>query len=287
MYASLLFLLVALYEADYLVLPRAVRLGPFTLSLVLVVLGFLANALSWRQLLVRFGYDVSYTQALASTGLSVFGKYIPGKIWAIIGRAGYVAKWRGLALAAVSTASVNAQLITLWLGLALGALGLYGVGGLESWGVLVGGCWLVLSLILFCAAPHRAAERIATRMLRRETRIPTLSFASTASLIPWFACTWVLWAGGFYLLSISLLDVNLPLAVGLGFPLAATLGILVVIAPGGLGVREGVLVAYLLMVPMPLAEATTISVAARLWFLVGECSVFALGVVFRPRTCPV
>lgn len=284
MYASLLFLLIALYEADYLVLPRVVRLGSFTLSLALVVLGFLANAFSWRRVLGQFGHDVPYAQALASTGLSVFGKYIPGKIWAIIGRAGYIAKWRSLALAEVSTASVNAQLITLWLGLAFGAIGLYGVGGLESWGVLVAGCWLVLSLVLFCSAPHRIAERIASRMLRREIRLPTLGVASTVSLIPWFALTWILWAGGFYLLSHSLVSENLPLAVGFGFPLAATLGILVVIAPGGLGVREGILVAYLLMVPMPLAEATTISVTARLWFLVGEASVFALGIALRPRT---
>lgn len=272
-----------MYEADYLVLPQRVRLGPFTLSVVLVVLGFLANAFSWRQVLGKLGHEVPFAQALASTGLSVFGKYIPGKIWAIIGRAGYIAKWRSLALAEVSTASVNAQLITLWLGLALGVIGLYAVGDLESWGVLVGGCWLVLSLVLFCSAPHRIAERVASRLFGREIRFPRLGVASTVSLIPWFSLTWILWAAGFYLLSHSLVNANLPLAVGFGFPLAATLGILVVIAPGGLGVREGILVAFLVMVPMPLAEATTISVTARLWFLAGELSVFALGVLMRPR----
>jgi uncharacterized membrane protein YbhN (UPF0104 family) len=66
-------------------------------------------------------------------------------------------------------------------------------------------------------------------------------------------------------------------ADGLAFPLAATLGIIAVIAPGGLGAREGVLVAYLVLAGQSVADATTVAVAARLWFLAGELALFVIG----------
>jgi uncharacterized membrane protein YbhN (UPF0104 family) len=68
-------------------------------------------------------------------------------------------------------------------------------------------------------------------------------------------------------------------AVGAGFPLAASLGVLALVAPGGLGVREGVIVAYLGLAGIPAMEATTISIASRLWFLGGELIFFAAGAI--------
>ena len=79
------------------------------------------------------------------------------------------------------------------------------------------------------------------------------------------------------MLAASLTETDIAWSVGLGFPLAATLGIMAVIAPGGLGAREGVLVGYLMLAGVPLAEATTISLASRLWFLVGEAFIFIVG----------
>jgi len=49
------------------------------------------------------------------------------------------------------------------------------------------------------------------------------------------------------------------------------------IAPGGLGVREGVMVGYLTLAGLPIAEAVTIAGASRLWFLVGEAFIFTVG----------
>jgi uncharacterized membrane protein YbhN (UPF0104 family) len=53
--------------------------------------------------------------------------------------------------------------------------------------------------------------------------------------------------------------------------------VLAIFAPGGLGAREGVLVAYLVMAGQPVADATSVAFAARLWFLVAELALFAIG----------
>ena len=74
---------------------------------------------------------------------------------------------------------------------------------------------------------------------------------------------------------------GLGLEVALAFPFAATIGILVFVFPGGLGVREGLLVFYLVSAGLPLENATVLSIVARLWFLVGEVSIFALAVALR------
>ena len=72
--------------------------------------------------------------------------------------------------------------------------------------------------------------------------------------------------------------------VGFGFPLAGVLGIMTFISPGGLGTREGVIVAYLTLASIPVVEATTIAVASRLWFLTGEVFIFIVGWAAHKRS---
>jgi uncharacterized membrane protein YbhN (UPF0104 family) len=53
-------------------------------------------------------------------------------------------------------------------------------------------------------------------------------------------------------------------------PLANNTGIISTFAPGGLGVKEGVMIGYLAKVVIPLAEATSISLASRMWFFTAK-----------------
>ncbi len=81
-----------------------------------------------------------------------------------------------------------------------------------------------------------------------------------------YAFTLCLVGGSFYLLIISITDYSpryLPLAAGT-FALAGVVGLLSVVTPAGVGVREGVVVAVL-QITMPLELAVLISVVARVW----------------------
>ena len=96
-------------------------------------------------------------------------------------------------------------------------------------------------------------------------------------VVPYHVGIWLLWSTGFLCLAGALSNVPIPWTLAFAFPLATTIGIVAVIAPGGVGVREGVLVGYLSSQGLPLELATTIAVASRLWFLIGEVGIFVVG----------
>ena len=81
LYVSLVFLLVSLYRANYLKVPHIYSYGRLFISLALLFTGFVLEALCWKKALDHYGFTTTYRNAVTSTGLSIFGKYIPGKIW--------------------------------------------------------------------------------------------------------------------------------------------------------------------------------------------------------------
>ncbi|MDH3627001.1 MAG: flippase-like domain-containing protein [Acidobacteriota bacterium] len=290
-YASLLFLCWYLWRHDFLVVPKVRSFGLLSASFVFLVGGFLGGALAWNRILSRSGVDSSPGECVASMGLSIFGKYIPGKLWMILGRAAYIAQRRGESLATLSAISLNDQFIGLWVGLVLGTFGLMAIGGVQLFGWLLLFSWISLSVVVFSPWGHQTAERLLKTFLKRSISLPRLKISETCKLLPWFLGYWTTWAIGFSCFVSGLSGIDQGMATGLAFPLAGTLGIIAIFAPGGLGIREGILTAYLKLAGLPLPEATTIAVASRLWFLVGESAFFVLGLVanrheLRSRSAP-
>lgn len=276
-YLSLLFVGVVLYRFDYLRVPSVASYATLALTLPLQLAGFACLVASWNVLLAKSGCPIRFGEGLAALGLSVLGNYVPGKVWLIVGRAGYVSSRRGYPLAKVSVLSLHAQLISLWAGLLLGSLGAFAVGGVRVWGPLILLLWLGLTLTIFSRGVHALVARVAGRILGRHLSIPLLSLHSTAFAVVWALLAWLCWSLAFYLFLLSLGLAGVSPSDGLAFPLAASLGVLAIIAPGGLGAREGVLVAYLVLAGHSAADATTVAVAARLWFLAGELALFLVG----------
>jgi uncharacterized membrane protein YbhN (UPF0104 family) len=273
----LIFLAVALYRADFLNLPQIRSVFNLIVSFVFLFAGFFMNAIAWQKILEKSAYHIRLGQCLAGFGLSIFGKYIPGKIWMVMGRAAYITEKNNLSLGAVSAVSLNMQFIAIWMGLVFGLIGMLMLDGWHLWGGFILLLWLFFSAIIFSHFAHAKIEYILKITLRKQVRIPRLTTRETLSVMPWFAAYWALWSIGFYLLIRSLTASEIIWGVGLGFPLAATLGIITFISPGGLGTREAILTGYLTLAGIPVADATTVAVASRLWFLGGEIFVFLLG----------
>ena len=276
-YLSLLFVGVVLYRFDYLRVPSVASYGILALTLPLQLAGFACLVASWNVLLAKSGCPIRFGEGLAALGLSVLGNYVPGKVWLIVGRAGYVSNRRGYPLAKASVLSLHAQLVSLWAGLLLGSLGAFAVGGVRVWGPLILLLWLGLTLTIFSRGVHALVARFLGRVLGRHVSIPLLSPPATALAAVWALLAWLCWSLAFYLFLLSLGLAGVSPSDGLAFPLAASLGVLAIIAPGGLGAREGVLVAYLVLAGHSAADATTVAVAARLWFLAGELTLFLVG----------
>ena len=282
-YLSLVFVGVLLYRFDYLHVPEIASYPLLTATIGLQIAGFLCLIAGWNVLLARGGCPIRFSEGLAALGLSVLGNYVPGKVWLIVGRAGYISARHGYSFTKTSVLSLHAQLITLWAGLALGALGAIAVGGARVWGPPIALLWLALTLTIFSRGVHALVARLVGRLLGRHLSIPLMSFGSAMQAIAWAVLAWLIWSLAFFLFLLALGISGVWALDGLAFPLAASLGVLAIVAPGGLGAREGVLVGYLVLTGHPGAEATTIAIAARLWFLTGELTLFALGWITHVR----
>ncbi len=282
-YISLVFLAVALYNADFLKIPQIFSVSVLIASFIFLFAGFITNAISWKQVLKESNYYIDLKTCIAGVGLSIFGKYIPGKIWMVMGRAAYIAERNHHSIGTLSAISLNAQFIALWLGLIFGVIGLFLLGGLHLWGWLILCLWVGLTVVIFTKLTHAKAEHALRIFFRKGITLPRLTVKSTLLVMPWFVAYWALWSIGFYMLVASIIKMDVPWGVGLGFPLAGTLGIMTLISPGGLGTREAVLVGYLTLAGIPVMEATTVAVASRLWFLGGEAFIFIIGWITHKR----
>ena len=87
-----------------------------------------------------------------------------------------------------------------------------------------------------------------------------------------FICNWLIVGTGFYILVVSLypsVGFSQWLYVGGIYGLSAIIGILAIFTVSGLGVREGILIAGLILI-MPKEYAVIISIVSRLWATIAE-----------------
>lgn len=276
-YTSLIFLLTGLYFADYLIKPK-VYSWPFLLySILFLWAGFIVYSLCWGKVVGSEVRDIRKRTIMASAGLSIFGKYIPGRLWVLLGRSAYLEKHSDHPLGFLSLLSFKEQIISIWTGFFLGLIG-YNLAGNFSIGGIAGMLLLLgITPFVFSSLLPDLVNKVMKKVLKREVRITPLDGHMIRRVLPYSILNWSLWGIGFYFLAQALLPQNVPLLTGLCFPLAANIGILAFFAPGGVGVRETMVVIYLHQLDVGIAQATTIALASRLWFLFGEAFLFTLG----------
>lgn len=278
-YASILFLIMALIRADYLSVPKIYSTSNLVLSFPLLMLGFYFFSLSWSRTLDYGGIKVSHHAHIAGNGLVEFGKYIPGKLWGLIGRAAYAEKHNHIPMGQASILSFKNQLMVIWAGFFTGLVGsmivLY-----DRWEVWLGAfVFLILTPPLFSQKLADSFAWISQKIIRKKVTLEPFDIAMVKKVMPTSIFCWLAWSAGFYLMAQALVDGNINPISGLSYALATNIGIAAIFAPGGIGVREAVLVLYLNATGLSFAEATTISVASRLWYLLGESVFFVWGLI--------
>jgi uncharacterized membrane protein YbhN (UPF0104 family) len=209
-------------------------------SFVLAAIATVATALIWLAILNSLGVKTQLRWA----GLffqAQLGKYIPGSVWQYAGRAalgrtqGIPGRQLGASLAVEFAASAAAAGAT--------------VGFLLGWW----GAAVVLAVAVVLVAAHR----------RSNARRPTVLAVALAT--PLYLPVWLLLGASFWLCARGLVAVpaaDLALYMG-AFAVAWLAGLLAVYAPGGLGVREAVLVA-LLSGRIGAADALVVAAASRI-----------------------
>lgn len=285
LYFSLIFLGISLYRADYLIIPTVYSPNQISLSLFFLFLGFLFMCDNWR---VVLKYDnvirISLKDAVVSNGLSVFAKYIPGKIMVIIGRAAFISDKYSVPSTKLSFISFKVQIMTLWVGFGIGLLSIMKLNPSFALIFLVVLFIVFFTLFLFSSGLKKIAISLFRKLFKRDIDYPLLTLSTALKTLPSFILNWAAWCIAFYFLINALTLESVPFLAGTSFALAATLAIVAIVAPGGIGIREGILAIILIGFGITKQDALTISIASRLWFLIGEVFIFLVAILLNGLT---
>ncbi|HEY2787528.1 MAG TPA: lysylphosphatidylglycerol synthase domain-containing protein [Fimbriiglobus sp.] len=209
----------------------------------------------WVQLLHAEGAVVSWRRGIAAYFVSQFGKYVPGKVWVILLRVGYLRNRASKSVVAVT--GVIETFTSMAAGAILGAIFLSGVVVrlIEAeLGRSVGGAawWIGLGMLGLMPVAVFVLTRVADRAVKRamgpDARpLPTPSARLLARGLLQDAAGWCLLGISFGLVVRGLAP-HPPewtwdhFAEDLGAVAASYVaGFVLLIAPGGLGAREWVL----------------------------------------------
>jgi hypothetical protein len=258
---------------DPAVLSRA--WAPLAISVALTILCVLLGGVIWRLILAGLGYPLDWRRCLSMHTTSNLAGYVPGYAWKYLGKA-YLTTQAGVPAAAVGTA----------LGLEFGGLLL--TGGVVALATVPDG-FVVPALGAVPTAAARlaalagtaglvAAPWAARAWLQRMSRPARVRSLYLGIALVAMLGSWLTWGIAFGYLVSALAP--LP-AWGWGvsvFALAVSYiaTLVAFFVPGGLGVREGIMV-YTLGVVIAPGLAATAAVAARFTLLASE--VLACGLM--------
>lgn len=256
--ATIVFVVIRLRSVwhDNTIDPARIRWAALAGAVVLTAAGTVATGLIWIAILRRLGVDAR-RRSVAVFFQAQLAKYIPGAVWQYAGRAA-LAQSRGIPIRPVALSLPVELAASLWAAVAVAPLVL-GDRGIAGALALVG------------------ATAAAARLLR--------SSATAAASLPYIG-VWLAIGSGFWLTARALVGAparELLVYVG-AYTAAWVVGLLAVYAPGGIGVREAVLVA-LLRGRLGSADALVVATAFRaLQTLVdvGVAGVTAMAFRHRP-----
>lgn len=256
------------------------------LSFCALVLNFLCYSKSWQEIMRALGAPITFAQSIWMIATTQIGKYVPGKVWYMVGRVyvGRQARLDGKSLALSMVLEVCLLHVT-------GGI-IFLISTLISGNYHIG--WLIISIILISIAivvlHPRILGRVANfflRILKKPQIESTLTYRQIIRISVYFFGLWISQVIGFYLLVTAIYPIPLyyVLHLAAAYTLAWISGSVAVFAPGGLGVREGVMTLMLSpIIPTPLAIA--ISFITRVWVSVFETVAFFIGLLIQRRTRP-
>jgi len=242
------------------------------LALVASFAAMTAYAMVWGPALrAAGGRPVSGMIAIFYAG--GLGKYLPGGAWQYVGRAGLLVR-RGVLVGPASGSLVleafaSAAAAALLAPVAAGARGL-----------IAAAAAVVVVLVL-------AKVGALARLIRRVPGFGAMELDRLPGLVARYFAVWLLFGVAFWLTARALFDVPADQVLKYAgvFAAAWVAGFVVVIAPGGLGVREAVIVA-LLQGSLGEAEAIVLATASRIAFTLVDLGAGIPSLLAQRRSGP-
>lgn len=257
------------------------RVSPEALGLssLLALLGLVFTLLGWRALLADLGSPLHLAPASGVLFLGQLGKYLPGSVWSVVAQA-EVAAHLGVPRRRSTVVGLLSVAMSALSGLAVGAValpGLLAAGGDRAYLLLL---LLLLPLGAVLLVPKVLNELIgrALRRARREPLEHPLSGRAIVQTVVAFVLAWLALGLHLWVLVRALggdpSDTFVPAVFG--YALAASVAMMALVLPAGLGLRELVLV-LLLADHLPRSAMLAVVLLSRFVVTLGDVLAAAVG----------
>ncbi|MFN2518159.1 MAG: lysylphosphatidylglycerol synthase domain-containing protein [Jatrophihabitantaceae bacterium] len=251
------------------------------LSFALAVAGVFFIALLWRAVLTGLGAPTEFRAACAMFFISQLGKYLPGSLWPVVsqmefGRRHCIARRTMLA----------ANVITLALSLTVALILAAALLPFSSPDALGRFWWTFLLLPPLVACVHpRALPAVLDalfRVFKREPLNQRVTGRSVVAAVSWSGLSWVVLGLHLYVITHALGahgPAGLAAAIG-GVTFGVAVGIVVIPAPAGIGVRD-VALGAVLTPGLGATNAIAAALASRILLVGADVVLAVLSVLAR------
>lgn len=217
---------------------------------------------------------------------TVLSKYLPGKIWYVIGIAESLVH-AGMSRARAWGAVLLYQVVVIGTALLLGLMGIWEIGLFQYFpdpGSQATALWWGLITLAVIAGIAGSVFWLVRRKPARAIREVRLRWIVGGTLFSFGH--WIMQGLSVWLVLSALHDEWLDAIMILLVPGIHALGFLVLIAPGGMGVRELLFMQYFLHLGLSVETAAALAILARVTSLVVEICVWLLLHMLRRRIAP-
>lgn len=248
---------------------------PVITTLAFIIAAALA-AITWVFTCKKLQISISKKTDFCCWGITMLGKYIPGKIWLYGGRAAYYYKNKkpmhlvslGMMLEIILSLIAASIFAFIMAGGYLLSGGEVAKNYTDQWQIAIAGLFIIL-IVSHPLCINLCLGTLA-KLLKKSIQPTLISYKDILTIILIYFFNWIVFSS-FMVPYWSYFDwsfYEIFYASG-SLALAGVLGQLAVFSPGGLGVREGILVALLAPL-LPLSEAILVAVNLRIYATIGE-----------------
>jgi len=266
------------WEFDYYLL---------TIAFALQILTFLWLLKIFKWILKKTGSSVSNRRLFKAWFISSLGKYLPGKVWQFLGMI-FLLEKEGVPKKNTFSSMVLGQTLSVISGLFISVLflgaNLYSQFFSANPGLMAGFVALSLAILVLLCYP-KVLEKVVNLglgILKKEKITLDISVKEVIIYLLYYSLSWLLFGLAFWIFVKAMAQASFNMYTNLtgAFAFSLNIGFLALFAPGGIGVREGILV-LLLEAYFPAPVAILISILSRLWISLAEFLCFLIALLLK------
>ncbi len=247
------------------------------LSVIIFVSAYFIDVFAWQTILKQLQVKIPFSKGFVVLAFSNMGKYIPGKIFSVIGRIAVDTNNKSIVLLSVFVEMIFLSISAFFFSIYV----IYDIWHINP-------AILVLSLLILLILLRPFFINSALKFIwgkQDKKKEWEGSYFKNLGIFGLYLLSWI-WKGMAFFIMIKSVytDINISnlFYIGGSFALSWMIGFFAIIVPGGIGVREGIL-SLSLSGFIPEAMAIILSLFARIWIMIIELIALIVAIIISKK----